>query len=112
VNSKEAASVRTPRPLILAALLAAIAAIGFSIGKITTSTAADASAAHRYTLRVGDKVAIPAVGQLCAVYTEGGAPELFCARPRHARHQVTIFRDSILVWKVGHPDAPAWSGKP
>lgn len=98
--------------LISAAVLAATAAGGFTIGKITMAPPAEASAAHRYTLRVGDKVSIPAVGQLCAVYREGGAPELFCARPRHARHQVTIFQDSIEVWKAGDPDAPVSSGKP
>lgn len=104
--------MKAPRHLILAAVLAATAVIGFGIVRITMAPAAQASAAHRYTLRVGDKVSIPAVGQLCAVYREGGAPELFCARPRHARHQVTIFQDSIEVWKAGDPDAPVWSGKP
>ena len=98
--------------LILAVIIAATAAIGFSIGKIATGPAAEASVAHRYTLRVGDKVTIPAVRQACAVYTEGGAPELFCARPQRARHQVTIFRDRIQVWKAGNPDGPVWSGKP
>ena len=101
-----------PRHLVLAALLVAAAVVGFSIANIATAPAAEASAAHRYTLRVGDKVTIPAVNQRCAVYSEGGAPELYCARPRHPRHQVTIFRDSILIWKVGSPDRPAWSGKP
>jgi hypothetical protein len=81
-------------------------------GRTATAPAAKASAAHRYTLRVGDQVTIPAVKQRCAVYTEGGAPELYCARPLHPRHQVTIFRDSILIWKVGNPDRPEWSGKP
>jgi hypothetical protein len=47
--------------------------------------------------RVGDKVTISAVNQRCAVYMEGGAPELYCARPLHPRHQVMIFRDSILI---------------
>jgi len=79
---------------------------------MTTAPAAEASAARSYTLRIGDKMTVPAVGQLCAVYREGGAPELLCARPRHPRHQVAIFRDSILIWKVGNPDRPAWSGKP
>jgi hypothetical protein len=111
-DSKEAASVKAPRLLLVSAVLAATAAIGFSIGRVTTATAAEASATHRYTLRVGDTMTVPAVGQRCAVYIEGGAPELFCARPRHARHQVTVFRDSISVWKVGNPDRPAWSGKP
>jgi len=73
---------------------------------------AEASAVHRYTLRVGDRITIPAVGQRCAVYMEGGAPELFCARPRHAHHHVAIFRDSIQVWKASNPGAPVWSGKP
>jgi len=98
--------------LLLAAALVVAAAIGFSIGKIATTPAAEAAAAHRYTLRVGDNVTIPAVNQRCAAYTEGGSPELTCARPRHPRHQVTIFRDRIQVWKSGHPDAPVWSGKP
>jgi hypothetical protein len=102
----------THRGLARAAVLLATAAIGFGLGKVTTAPAAEASATHRFTLRVGDKVAVPSVGQLCAVYREGGAPELFCVRPLRARHQVTIFADSILVWKAGNPDRPAWSGKP
>ena len=104
--------MNTQRRLVLAAMLAAATVIGFGIGKIATAPAAEASAAHVYTLRVGDKVRIPTVDQRCAVYKEGGAPELYCARPLHPRHQVTIFRDSILIWKVGNPDRPAWSGKP
>ena len=103
--------MNTGRRLVLAAVVVA-AAIGFSIGRIATTPAAEASAAHRYTLRVGDKVTIPAVNERCAVYTEGGAPELYCARPRDPRHQVTIFRDRIQIWKVGNPDGPVWSGKP
>jgi hypothetical protein len=108
----EEPSVDKPRRLVLAAAVLASAAIGFDIGNIVTAQAAEASAAHRYTLRVGDAVTIPAVRQRCAVYTEGGSPELYCARPVHPRHQVTIFRDSILIWKAGNPDRPAWSGKP
>jgi hypothetical protein len=104
--------VNKPHGLILAAFIAAAVVIGFSIGRITTAPAAEASTAQHYTLRVGDKVTVPAIRQLCAVYVGGGAPELLCARPRHARHQVAIFRDSILVWKAGDPDRPAWSGKP
>jgi hypothetical protein len=104
--------VNARRRLVLPALLVATAAIGFSIGRIAATPAAAASASHRYTLRVGDRATIPAINQRCTVYREGGAPELFCARPLQPRHQVTIFRDSILVWKVGNPDRPAWSGKP
>jgi hypothetical protein len=87
------------RSLVLAPVLAGTAAVGFGVAKIATTPAAEASAARRYTLRVGDTMTVPAVGQRCAVYLEGGAPELFCARPRRSRHQVTIFADSILVWK-------------
>jgi len=104
--------VNRRRHLILAAVVVAAVAFGFTVGRIGTGPAAKASAAHRYTLRLGDRVTIPSVNQRCAVYTEGGAPELFCARPLHPRHQVTIFSDNILIWKVGNPDRPAWSGKP
>jgi len=101
--------VNAPRPLILALVITATAAVGFSVGTLTT---AGASTAHRYTLRLGDKVTIPSVGQRCAVYAEGGAPELLCARPRRPRHQVALFRDRIQVWKAGNPNSPVWSGKP
>jgi hypothetical protein len=101
-----------PRRLALAAVVAASVAIGFGIGKVVSAPAAEASAAHRYTLHVGDTATIPAVSQRCAVHTEGGSPEFYCARPLHPRHQVTIFPDSILIWKVGNPNRPAWSGKP
>jgi hypothetical protein len=84
----------------------------FGVGQMTVTRATEASAFRTYTLRLGDKVAIPAVGQVCSVTTEGGAVELFCARPRSAHHQVTFFRDNILVWKAGNPNRPRWSGKP
>ena len=101
------------RRFVLAAVVIAAAAIGFSIGRIATPPVAEASAvAHRYTVRIGDKVSIPAVNQRCALYREGGVPELYCARPLRPHHQVTIFRDSILIWKAGNPDRPAWSGRP
>ena len=104
--------MKRSRCLILAAILAATAAIGFSLGKITTAPTAEASAAHRYKLRVGDKMTIPAVRQFCALYTEGGVPELFCSRSQRARHQVSILRDRIQVWKARNTDGPVWSGKP
>jgi hypothetical protein len=104
--------MEAPRPLILAVVLTGAAAIGFGIGTVTTAQASGASAAHRYTLRVGDKVTIPAVGRRCAIYTEGGSPELLCARPRRRSHQVALFRDRIEVWRAGNPDAPVWSGRP
>jgi hypothetical protein len=93
--------------------LAATALVGsFLLGDLTRSPSADASGSHAYTLRLGDTVAIPSINQACSVSTEGGAADLFCARPKRSRHQVTIFRDEILVWTSGNPDRPAWTGKP
>ena len=79
-----------PRRLVLAVVVASVT-IGFGIGKVVTAPAAEASAAHRFTLRVGDTVTIPGVSQRCAVYTEGRSRELYCARPLHPHHQVTIY---------------------
>jgi hypothetical protein len=104
--------VRAWKRLIAAAVLAITAGGSFIVGQIMGPRSAEASSTRAYTLRIGDKVTIPAINQVCAVSTEGGAADLFCARPRRAHHQVTIFRDNILVWKVGNPDRPAWSGKP
>src|SRR4051794_33327395 len=112
LTPRRSLSMKALRRLIVPALLAAAAAVGFSAGRIVTAPVAEASAVHRHTLRLGDRMMIPAVGQVCAVYMEGGEREHFCARPRHARDQVAIFRDSILIWKVGDPDRPAWSGNP
>jgi hypothetical protein len=104
--------VRASRRLIATGALAATLGSVFVAGQMAGTGAADASTSHTYTLRIGDRVAIPAISQVCSVSTEGGAVDLFCARPRNAHHQVTIFRNNILVWKVGDPDHPAWAGKP
>jgi len=93
-------------------MLCATAVVAFAVGSMTGLPGAHASATRVYTLRAGDKIRVPAIEQVCTLSAEGGIPDLFCARQRNARHQVTIFRDSILVWKVGHPDQPAWAGKP
>jgi len=82
-------------------------------GRIATSACLDASSGgHTYVLREGDRVVVPAIHQACTASGEGGTPDLFCERLRGSRHQVVIFDDTIQVWKVGNPDAPAWSGKP
>jgi hypothetical protein len=103
--------VSRSKRLISAAVLVITASGSFVVGQMTPRSA-EASPTRAYTLRIGDRVAIPAINQVCTVSTEGGAADLFCARPRKAHHQVTIFHDSILVWKVGNPDRPAWAGKP
>jgi hypothetical protein len=97
--------------LIAAAVLVVTASGALVVGQMTGPRSAEASPARAYTLRIGDRVTIPTINQVCTVSTEGGVADLFCARPRKAHHQVTIFRDSILVWKVGNPDRPAWTGK-
>jgi hypothetical protein len=97
--------------LIAAAVLVVTASGALVVGQMTGPRPAEASPTRAYTLRIGDRVSIPVISQVCTVSTEGGAADLFCARPRKAHHQVTIFRDSILVWKVGNPDRPAWTGK-
>jgi hypothetical protein len=104
--------VRVHKRLVATAALLIGLGGAFAVGQVTHTSTAEASASHRYTLRVGDKVTIPVINQVCSVSTEGGAVDLFCARPRDAHHQVTIFGNNILVWKVGNPDRPAWSGKP
>jgi hypothetical protein len=91
-----------------------VGAVGaaFLGSQLTSARPANAAASHSYTLRMGDKVTIPSINKVCSVYMEGGAPDLFCTKQHGAHHQVVIFRDAILVWKVGNPDQPAWMGKP
>ena len=99
---------------VLTALLLLVTAVAAGLigGQFIRAHAADASTTHRYTLRLGDKVTVPALGQVCSVQKEGGAVDLFCAKRLRPHHQVTIFRNQILVWKIGNPDHPAWTGKP
>ena len=101
-----------PRPLSLGLALAATAAAGFGIGTVMTAPPARATGTHHvYTLRVGDRVRVPAIKQICSVAAEGRTPNLICARRRY-HHQLVIFGNDILVYKAGHPDHPVWSGKP
>jgi hypothetical protein len=86
--------------------------LAIGIGQLMATDAAQAKVSRTYTVRVGDRVLVPSVGQQCSVYTEGGSPELYCVRLQGPRHQVSFYRDIIFVWKVGDPDHPAWSGKP
>ena len=103
--------MRARTRLIAIAVLAGVAGCSFVVGRLAATTPARAAAARSFTLRIGDRAVVPSIGQRCSVYVEGGAPELFCARLRGARHQVTIFRRSILVWRTGGPGSPVWSGK-
>jgi hypothetical protein len=104
--------VKASTRLISAAVIASALSGSFVIGQMTGTRSAEASTSRAYTLRIGDKITVPAINQTCTVSTEGTAANLFCSRTRNAHHQVTIFRDSIQVWKIGNPDRPVWSGKP
>jgi hypothetical protein len=99
------------RFLSVAAVVVAALGLGVVGGFVLDSAPAKAAATHAYTLRLGDEVTIPAIRQTCLVASEGGAANLVCAT-KHYRHQVTIFRDNILVWKAGSPEHPVWHGKP
>jgi len=98
--------------LVSLAALAATAGTAFVGAQLASTRPADASAPHAYVLRNGDKITIPAINQACVVSEEGRAPDLFCTRSGRSHHHVVFFRDSILVWKTGNPDAPVWSGRP
>jgi len=93
--------------LVSSAIVAAIV-----VGVVVSTRTAGATGGRSYTLRVGDRVSIPSVNQVCDVEVEAGSPELFCARPRAPHHQIVMFGNVILVWKVGNPDSPVWSGRP
>ena len=103
--------MRRNRILVAGVVLASAAAGAFG-GQLIHTSAASASRAHTYTLRLGDKVVIPAIRQACSVEAEATAIDVFCQKTRNPHHQVAIFRDNILVWKVGNPDRPAWHGRP
>ena len=92
--------------------LVAIAALTGAVGAAFVIGSAAASADRAYTLRLGDRIVVPAVDETCVVSTEGGAADLVCARRRRPHHQVVIFRNRIQVWKAGNPAAPVWSGRP
>ena len=81
-------------------------------GALTRTHSASASSTHVYTLRLGDKVSIPGIGQACSVEKEATLLNLFCSKGVRAHHQVVIFRNNMLVYKVGDPDHVAWAGKP
>ena len=102
--------MKTSRVLAAAVLLVAIAAL-FG-GVLNRTHAAEATATHHYTLRVGDKVSIPGLGEIC-VLEEPSRLNLVCEKRANAQHQVQIFRSDMLVYKaVGDTEVPVWEGKP
>jgi hypothetical protein len=86
--------------------------LAFLIGRATAPDASDAAQKSRvYTGRAGDVFRVPAAAARCTVSAEGGSPDLYCVHTPAPRHQVYFFRDAILVWRNGNPDAPVFSTK-
>jgi hypothetical protein len=103
--------MKTLRALSAAVLLVAI---GVLLGAgLSRAHAAKATAAHHYTLYVGDKVSIPGLGQTCALEEPNRLNFLCSRRTRTVRHSVQIFRNIILVYKAVPGGAVAvWQGAP
>ena len=98
------------RLLVLAVALLLVA-LGALLGAALTRThTAKASSTHHYTLRVGDKVSIPGLGQIC-VLEEPSRLNLTCEKRANARHQVQIFRSDMFIYKISGGPA-VWAGKP
>jgi hypothetical protein len=77
-----------------------------ALSVVLVSAAAGASS-NVVTLNAGD---VAVFGPLqCNAGAEGGASNFLCARRQAAKYQASIYADSILVWKVGNPDAPVFS---
>ena len=91
-------------------VIALLIPVAFVIGRATNPTAASALPEnHVYTLRQADVVRAPGAATQCTASVEGGFKNLFCRRSPEGRYQVVFYADSILVWKNGNPDKPAFS---
>jgi hypothetical protein len=92
--------------------IALLIPVAFLVGRATNPTAASArSQSHVYTLRQNDVVRAPGAATRCTASIEGGAKNLFCQRSPQGRYQVAFYADSIIVWKNGNPDKPAFSAR-
>ena len=88
-------------------------AAAFMLGRATSPDDASATLAarHVYTGRQGDVFRVPAAATRCVVSREGGFPDMFCSRIPSGRFTVSFFEDSVLVWRNGNPDRPAFSAR-
>jgi len=94
------------RLLVLVPLLP----LAFLAGRATSPSGASArTASHVYTLRQDDVVRAPGAATRCTASVEGGAKNLFCQRSPEGRYQVVFYTDSIIVWKNGNTDKPAFA---
>ena len=93
-------------------VIALLIPVAFLIGRATNPTAASALPQnHVYTLRQNDVVRAPGAATRCTASVEAGAKNLFCHRSPEGRYQVVFYTDSIIVWKNGNPDKPAFSAR-
>jgi hypothetical protein len=93
-------------------LLPVLLAMAFIAGRATTPDSASASGSARvYTGRPGDVFRVPSAATRCLVTQEGGFPQLHCSRIGGGRYTVDFFSSSVLVWRNGNPDRPAFSAK-
>ena len=86
------------------AVIAAVAVAGAGIGV----AAADST---RRVIRLHPGDIVTAGGLRCSYQLEARTPEFLCSRAPRARSpfEVSIFRDSVAVFKMGYPDDPVFS---
>jgi len=86
--------------------LAARAVLTAALAFVLVSSAAGASA-DVVTLKSGDVASFEELQ--CTAGVEAGLDSFECQRREGAKYEAAIFRDNILVWKVGNPDDPIFS---
>jgi len=114
-------------PVVLAVLVVGVASsgAGYGVGRHDSSSPArtsnprdrpfteDGITHHEYTLRDGDVIFRHGAGARCLASAEGGSPNLFCTHIGGGRHQIILYKDSVLVWPLDcptcGPDGPVYS---
>ena len=92
--------------------LALLIPVAFLIGRATNPiSAAAGSQSHVYTLSQNDVVRAPGAATRCTASAEAGVQNLFCERSPDGRYSIVFYKDSIIVWKNGNPDKPAFSAR-
>jgi hypothetical protein len=98
--------------LSLTLLFAFLIVAAFTAGRVTSPDRASASELARiYTGRQGDVFRVPSAATRCVVTREATFPRLYCSRIGGGRYTVEFFRTTILVWRNGNPDSPAYSAR-
>jgi hypothetical protein len=64
--------------------------------------------------RQGDTFRVPAAATRCFVSAEAGSTNVICNHVGKHRYEVVLYKDNLLVFRVGRPDRPVFSarGKP